>query len=389
MAKNRLIYGVVLLAMLVLLFIQEEPMTYFALYAVLILPPLSLLLTLVSRLHVEKRGAQRFLHLKDYFTVSDSLHPNNVTKGEAVQYKLYVKNNSFLPCIFAKARFRADSTALDVNDTEQYFSANPRGRRDVMFQIRAKYRGNYEVGVNTIVYYDFLGLFRFKQKLDKKLIFTVVPRIRPISFLPLDTTAHDLSIARNYIQDEDYSVISDLRQYQPTDSHRRIHWKASAKKSELISKNFGEMEQKSAVLYIDNTETTLPREDTMMEALVSALAYCHQNGYSIFLRYSGDEDSSFSTNFSSLYSEAANINFQECDPFDNRFNRFISLHMESLNLLLFVQNVTEDVISLVHTFQQYGNNAILFYFHDQTGADTLKKLRELNLICVDFYTLSC
>lgn len=388
MAKNRLIYCMVLVGAFVLLLIQEDPMTYFALYAVLILPPLSLILTLMSRLRVEKRKSRHVLFLKDTFTVSETLAPNYVTKGEPVQYKLCVKNNSFLPCISAKAHFQADTTALAVDSTAQYFAVPARGRRELTFQICAKYRGNYEVGVNAIVFYDLLGLFRFKQKLGKKRIFTVVPQIRPISFLPLDAAASDLLASRNYIQDEDYSIVSDLRKYQPTDSHRRIHWKASAKKNEWISKNFGETEQSSAILYIDNAKTSLPREDTMMEALVSAMSYCNHNGYAVSLRYFGNEDTGFSTNFSSLYSEAATIKFQEFGSFYDYVNKSLSPHRDSMNLLLFVQALTEDVIAFVHDFQQFGNNAILFYFHDQTDADTLKKLQEFNLICVDFRTLS-
>jgi len=388
MAKNRLIYGMVLVVMLVLLFVQEEPMTYFALYAVLILPLFSLALTLISRIRVGKRKNQRALFLKDCFTVSENLTPNYVTKGETVWYKLYVKNNSFLPCVFAKVRFQADTRALKVSHMEQSFSVPPKGRREVTFQILARYRGNYEIGVDTIVFYDLLGLFRFRQKLDKKLIFTAVPRIRPISFLPLDATASDLSVSRNYIQDEDYSIISDLRKYQPTDSHRRIHWKASAKKSELISKNFGETERSSAVLYMDNTKTSLPREDAMMEALASVLAYCNQGGYAVSLRYFGSEDTDFSTDFPSLYDEVSHIKFQESGPFDDTLTHSVSPHRDAVNLVLFVQHLTEDVLSFVHDFGQFGSNAILFCFHDETEADTLKKLRDLNLTCIDFHTFS-
>ena len=376
MAKNRLIFSMVLIAMLTLLFLQESPMTYFALYATLILPLLSLALTLVSRLRT------------NYFTISETLEPNYVPKGEEVLYKIRVTNNSFLPYIGAKIRFQPESPALTVDCPAQYFSVRPKSSHDILFPISAKFRGNYEIGVKSITLYDFLGLFRFKQKLGEKRIFTVVPRIYPISFLPLDSTSKESVSAKHYIQDEDYGTVSDLRQYQLTDSHKRIHWKASAKKNELISKNFEEMEQNSVVLCIDTTETSLALEDAMMEALVSAMAYCNQQGCPITLLYSGSKDAGFSTNFHQLYTEAANIRFQASEVFDDYFNLSTFPHKESMNLILFVQHVTEGLLFFVQSFRQLGNQVILFYPQDQVEAEHMKRLRDYNVCCIDLHTFS-
>jgi len=388
MAKNRLIYGMVLGVMLSLVFLQEAPMTYLALYAVLILPFLSLLLAFVSRIRLEIREKQPVLSLQDYFTVSEALSSNYVTKGEAVLYKLNVKNNSFLPCLCAKVSFAADNAALDVDSVAQYFSVKPKESSELTVELSAKYRGKYEVGIQSIVRYDLLGLFRFKQKRNEKRSFTVVPRILPMAFLPLDARINDLASAQTYIPDEDYSIVSDLRKYQPTDSHKRIHWKASAKKNELISKNFGETERQSAVLCIDNTDTSLDLEDTMMEALASVMAYCNRNGYSVSLRYLGDTDTGFHSSFDYLYKEIANLTFQESDTFDDYFKQSISHHQEAMNLILFAQDVTERLLALIQSLRQSGSHVILFYFPDQTDGEIMKKLKEWNLCCIDFHTFS-
>ncbi|MCL2375814.1 MAG: hypothetical protein FWC76_00320, partial [Defluviitaleaceae bacterium] len=69
MLKNRITYIVVLVALILLIVLYEDSITYMALYAVLALPLLSLVLTFVSRRR---------------FTVEERITQDNIIKGETV-----------------------------------------------------------------------------------------------------------------------------------------------------------------------------------------------------------------------------------------------------------------------------------------------------------------
>ena len=389
MAKNRSVYAAVVLTLVVFVYLREEAMTYFALYAVLFAPLLSLILLFLSRLRFG-RGKQTSLHLKRYFTLSETMRSDYVSKGEALDYILTLKNNSFLPYLHVQTSFQADSLCFDVDAAEQYISIGPSGRREIHFQLSAKYRGVYEIGVDRIWLYDFLGLFRFSQKQGRRMQITVMPDMRNVPYLPLDFMAREAEAAKTQMREESYSVVSDLRKYQPMDSFKKIHWKVSAKRNELISKNFQETERQAVILCVDNAKIRGPRqealelEDSMMEAVVSVIAYCNQQGYSASLSAIGREDTEFSGSFDYLFRAAAHLPFDSEYHFVTCLSRISELYSDPVNLILFVQDFGGEIFSAVETLRHLGNQLILFYFTGHAEDVRIKKLQELGVTCIDF-----
>ena len=372
MAKNRVAYGTAVVILLLFVFLNEHSMTYAALYAVLVLPLISLCLTLVFRRHI---------------TISEQLSANYIPKGEVVQFKFYVRNHSFLPCACIRVRLESYSDGLDIDSKEKHLFVPAHKTHETVFNISAKYRGNYEIGVSDILVYDFLGLFKFKRKHNERLLLTVSPRVLTLPFLPLNSAFQDAAV-RNYKQDEDYSVVADLRKYQPTDGYKKIHWKISAKRNELISKNFQETEENAAVLLVDNSRTSyrnaLEIEDAVVEALVSAMAYCTKQGCPVSLSCPGFKDTDFGTNFAHLYKEACDLEFGDFGKFDAHLNRYRRIHGETMNLIVFVQNLNEGVFDSVQFLRLIGNNVILFYHGNAKDDSKIRQLRELNIHCVDY-----
>ncbi|MCL2402011.1 MAG: DUF58 domain-containing protein [Oscillospiraceae bacterium] len=375
MTKNRIVYGIAVAVMLLYIFLNDDPMTYVALYAVLILPMVSLGLALI---------------FKRQFTITEALSAEYVAKGEIVQFKFVVKNNAFLPWTCIQARLETHSFGLHIDSAEKYFSIRPYKSNEVIFDISAQYRGSYKVGVSNILIYDFLGLFKFKQKHDKTLEFIVTPRVIDLSFLPLDSVIQDAAADKNHRHDEDYSVIADLRKYLPTDGYKKIHWKVSAKKNELISRDFQETEKNAAVLLVDNSVMGADRfenlalEDAMVEALVSAMAYCSRRGFPISLRCLADEDASFTADFDYLYRTASALEFGDFGGFNEHLKKYTNLYGGPMNLIIFIQDIDASVFASLRLLRLFGNNIIVFYFDEAKQHDEINQLRELNVHCVNF-----
>jgi len=347
--------------------LYESPMTYMALYVVLAMPLLSLVLILVS---------------KRAFSVTTRLAPPDIVKGEQTQYIIVLGNHSFLPASSVRVRFNADHPAIETDITDQFISIMPRKYKEIAFNVSAKYRGHFKVDIKDIVLYDFLGLFKFRQGHDNAVVLTVRPKVSDVSHLTLVPAASGTEDFRDFSFQEDYSIISDLRKYQPTDGYKRIHWKVSAKKNELVSKNFQSARRDTAAVIVDSSkvfgdslmllslEEALKVEDAIMEACVSAIAQCVKRQKFCTLYYLGGNTSTFgyTSDFQYLYDAACAIQFDTYEPaaFEEYLTNFAEAHNDADNLIILVKDLTDAVFGACTTLKTYGNNVIVFCFAHKT-----------------------
>ena len=383
MLKNRLTYGVVLVVLILLIYLYEDGITYMGLYVVLVLPLISFALTAASRRQ---------------FSIKEHLTQDNIIKNEVAQYIFNVTNNSFLPYTSVRVRFKANSEAVTADFTDKFFSIGPYKNHEIAFNVSAKYRGRYEIGVLNITVYDFLGLFRFEQKHDHTFILMVRPRVLDISPLPLSKADSGSENVKNFTAQEDYAVISDLRKYQPTDGYKKIHWKASAKKNELVSKNYQNTKRNSVVLLLDNSaikenknyEEAAAMEDLIMEAYVSALSHCTRHMYACSLFYMGDEQNDgIGGSFDYLYTIASKIKFLDTDAFDAYLTSYSKMQEDADNVLIFAQEITDVLFATAQTMSIFGNNVIVFYFRNLRDYEfkRIARLGEMGIAVIDFRRL--
>jgi len=375
MIRNRIAYIAVVLMLGLFVYLYESEMTYAALYAVLILPVASFLLAAISRRR---------------FGFKEHLSEVNIVKGESVKYIFRIKNNSFLPCVNVRVRFKANSSAIETDFRDRYFFMGPFKEFESEFTINAKYRGLYEVGVENIVLYDFLGLFKFEQKHTEALELIVRPRVLHMKDMPLVAASQGLDTVKNYTLEEDYAVISDLRKYQPTDGHKKIHWKASVKRNELISKNYQALKKNTAVLIVDNSisaqgSDAIVAEDALMEAVVSVLAHCNRLQYLTTMHFIGSEEK-ITGSFDYMFTVACRMKFTDSSNFDDFLTNFQKMQADTENVVIFSHCVTGSVFACVQSLLVFGNNVILYYFKKPSDSEAVRisQLMDLGINCINF-----
>lgn len=372
MAKNRLTYIFVLAALLTFVYLREEYMTYAALYAALALPPLSWLILRIGRRRLR---------------IAEALEMSVVHKGGQTVFLVTLQNPSILPTF---ARIEIDPGrrgALAADGIGRHLALPARGEVVAAFQISAKHRGVFEIGVTSISRYDALGLFRVKQRHDATCRLTVMPLVHPLESLPLIPAIPDATAQTVRHDDEDYTSVSDLRKYQPTDPYKKIHWKMTAKRGELISKNFEATQKTSAIFYLDNSpiaassEFVLAAEDAMLEALVSAAKYCTELAYPLSLRYPAAPETDFTTDFAKLYRIAAAVEFDADDAFETFLRHDTIRPGLPMNLVLFAQIVTPALCTILQDLQLTGRNVILYYFKAGEG---MEDLHQAGVHCIHY-----
>ena len=93
--------------------------------------------------------------------------------------------------------------------------------------------GSYTYKISKVRVYDLLGFFHFNIKLEREVEFLVKPVPEMPGYMPdiFGFKAKNLRKSKKA-----YSEIYDIRDYQPGDPVKSIHWKMSAKKDKILVK---------------------------------------------------------------------------------------------------------------------------------------------------------
>lgn len=372
MFKNRLSYAAVVLVLFIFVFLRDAPMTYTAFYAVLILPIISYVVGYFSKRNI---------------TAAEELSHEFVTKNEKTYYKVRIHNAGFLPCFFARIYFEFEEIGLVSNTSHTYFSIEPKSYFEVKVQLSGKYRGVYKIAPSSVVVYDFLGIFKYKLHFQSGITLIIAPLITQVPELASEITQQGETIVKRHIQGQDHTSSAELREYQITDSYKQIHWKATAKRNELISKNPQEIEQLATVFFINNlripkaVDSMLAREDKLMDLAVSVMSHCNQSGHRMLMQAVNIQQREFTTNFTRLYHEVAALPFGEFGSIHPIMNDYLHSGNMMENVFLFTQSLDDELILALQEFKLLGSHVTLFLFGSATRSH-LRKLVSLDIKCV-------
>ena len=378
MRKNWFIYGIVLVILFGFIYLRDSSVTYRAFYAALILPLFSYGLAVLTKRNI------RF---------TETLSTNFIAKHEKIEYQVQIQNHGFLPCFLIQIKMDLKHLGLDSSLGDVYLNLAPWRGRTITAQISGAYRGIYEVGCGEVVLYDFLGLFKVRPKYASQIRLTIAPRIIALPDLMMEMNSDGETTTRRNLPGTDLSVATELRDYLPTDSYRQIHWKATAKKGKLISKNPQEVIQPQSVFLIDNRR--LPKslikmlitEDQLIDTAVSVISHCHNLGHQLavqtlrakFLQSASEHSLAFTTDFNRLYHEVAALPFGEFGELTHMLAECCHSGTDLDNIFVFTQDVNDDVLEAIQNLRMLNNQVTLFMF----GTLTKGTQRRLEMIGVE------
>ncbi len=232
------------------------------LFAALAVPVVSLITALV---------------LQTGFRYEQRLERSSAIKGDTVAYRLTIRNKSPLLLSLLTVSFHSAGSVYALELCDKALSAHPLSVMTHEIQLPCKYRGAYEIGVREIRLSDYLGLFSFRQKVGPLAMLTVYPRIIPLATFPVLTGSEGEMVVHGARGSECTDSISDIRKYASGDRLRSVHWKLSAKKEELMVKNYEQASGADSDLILDasgicrSAEERADAEDRLVECAVSLL----------------------------------------------------------------------------------------------------------------------
>lgn len=199
--------------------------------------------------------------------------PETLELGESIESRLVLRNRKPLPALWLFWRDEVEP-GLDVEGAASGFETlGSEGILRSACVLHTTRRGLFRIGPAVIEASDPFGLVR-RFRVDPEVRFiTVLPRVVPLGQgQPLGhRPVHEVPRRRSLF--EDPSRFLGLRDYQPGDSLRRIHWRATARSGRLQVKVYEPAVLQGVLLAVEMGKAAWPEEsDSTLELAVTAAA---------------------------------------------------------------------------------------------------------------------
>ena len=393
MTKNRLIYIFMIILSIISLAISGSRGSFIMLVALGLIAAVSFAFLFLSWLGL---------------ICGQELSENMIMKGEGTSYSAKIKCRFFSYAI-VQAGFIIPSKALEfgtgpvggqknadfLQKASEEFELY--GREEVVFEcdIKSFYRGVCPLGIEYVDMYDFLRIFKLRKKIKNSAILIVCPNVVPFSDELFSIAPSEEAGVSRKASFEDFSSVTDVRKYIYSDSMKRVHWKLSAKKNELMVKNYDHTNTMVTAIIVDNrttpgtVENPAKVEDSLIETAVSICKYNLDDNYPVMLDYMDDDKAAriyeaSGAGFDRMFFAAASIpvNAIEVEPlFDEYYNPNFLISA----LYVMTANPDEKVREFLKAMAINGLDVNIIHFFEK---DEEQKSKDFDESGVNYYGVS-
>ena len=312
MIRNRIVLGISLLLAGIFASFYGGATVYLLFYTLLLLPIVSLIYT-----------AYVYFRLDFYQEVIQ----RTVIKEETVPYYFKLVNKDYLSYSHIKLHFYEETSQIQGKELETVYCMLPGDEVKIEGSLCCKYRGQYEVGVKSIEIADFLYLFKINYPVVWKLRLTVLPKVYALHQLQVKTLDEDPKNLQAHLSRGEGFLESEVRKYTGSEARKRIHWKASAKKGELLVRQYTEPKPLSNHILIDLTRVEdgevgrIRREDCLLTVALSLGKYYQEKHikYTMHWEQGGLKECSIhnETDFWQFYKKVVDFKFYSDFPVES------------------------------------------------------------------------
>lgn len=362
MKSNRIFYAFLFILSLIFVYSYGGRAAYALLYTVLFLPVLSFAYLLILY-----RSFKYVLHIDEKV----------IMKGDTVNLTVTADNKSILFYPLIQMNFNDFKLSGTAQQASGKFFLSPFSKSSFMFQAECKYRGRYFIGIDTVIFVDFLGIFKLTRKKEATTPVTVFPKV---IFLENpdnanDFSSHALPLSRQY--DEDMVMISDIRNYVYGDPVKRVHWKLSAKRGDILVKNYEKTMEAQTLILLDVKKNDFPYlkriqiEDKVIEAAAAMVHLSLSSQTPIQLKYCTDEIKTYSARdlgaFEKIHRLLAEVEFSGRAELCSILEETVKSSKQFNHIILITSNLDSRLCQGMLGAKTTGFNPFLVFVTNESG----------------------
>lgn len=370
--KVRLIVFLICAAALLLVGLTTGAQIYYALslmmFGVAVLSLVSVVWTMAT-LSVGMKGLSR-----------------QVLRGDSLTVQLSVKYACPLPV--AEIRIVIAAPASGRKPQELTVATVPFVRRNYRHVIRCPHRGDFEAGVVKMTVTDVFGLFSLSRRENRQLVKVEVrPRIteaQPLILKPVETGPE--SIVRVV---DDTASPSDIRKWQDGDELRRVHWKLSMRKQEVMVKVFEASGRPDMLIIPDLSEIkampdqALTFEDGIVEATIAMAKAQLEKGYAVRVPVVNAKPTELAATLPQeverIAEQLTHVKFDSSYAFEQVLMSMNSRFSRTGGLALITSRLTVRVADLAVQIHSLGVNVRVIWVTDDQRGEQLQLLARMEM----------
>ncbi len=300
--------------------------------------------------------------------VRNGLSGQKVNRGDIVSMEIAVSHKSPLPIapVALKMRATSNTPAGTIHLTQL-----GKRRQRVVHKFAADHVGAMFPGVDSYIVSDVFGFFKREHEppLDgmELLVLPVPFEVEPLTF-----AAGDMGVETMKRAMEDPSSPADIRSWQQGDPLKRIHWKASARKRELMVRQFEEPALPDALVLLDTSPPHLteglPEEkkpflkDAILETAASVVACQIRQDNNVRMPLVGDRPMEYSSRMGLplLLEELARCTFNETEQFERVVNMQLGEMRKTGAVVIITSRLRSELVELIVRMKRMGPNVRLY-----------------------------
>lgn len=328
-------------------------------------------------------------------SVDAEMAEQTVYRGDHTSLTLKVRHNGWIPI----APVLLEISSMSSGKEKEIRLKDLPGRNQILrMPIYAAHVGVYTAGVRSCTVEDLMGFFRKTIRPGKtEYELTVLPQTfqtEPLVMAPGDPGSDAVSRAT-----EDLNSPSDVRAYQPGDAMKKIHWKLSMRKGELIVRKFDEPLMQDVLILMDcsrppswgHPQAEADIRDALLETAASLFSDQMKTDHAVRMPLSGKQpaEADRSTGLSIAFDYLARVDFTESD----RFERVLEIESRRLRKVGCVAVISArlnfamvDIMIRIHHAGPNLRVYLVTFVPDDTGVLPLISRLRQNGIEVDYVT---
>lgn len=333
------------------------------------------------------------LYIYSKFKIYQTIDKKIVVKGEQVPYKFILSNEDYVSFTNIRVAFSSDVATVKDVDADRIYCLAPHEKIDVETTLSCKYRGEYKAGIKKVFITDWLGIFKVSFPTVTILNMRVLPRVEEINnpeLISMDIEAKDASVMPPVKQD---NLDIDMRKYVAGDSLKIIHWKASAKKHELMSRKYYDVKKTEAVFVLDLQKVKyegikkLAVEDKVLETILSIAKYYVNNRKPFHIIYEQDSINSIvisdKKGFDEFYNCCISLKFNAKRSVSEIIKAMPEYFTSQGFTLIATGNLTEEICSSCSILDNTGAHVSLLNIYDRNEEMNYNLSPRINAINIE------
>ncbi|WP_066720491.1 DUF58 domain-containing protein [Clostridium sp. Marseille-P299] len=323
------------------------------------------------------------------FCVYQLIDRKTIVKGEHIPYQFILANEDILTYTNVNITFLHETSEVEALNAIDCYCLLPGEQYNYKTTIYCKYRGEYFAGIDKVQITDFLGLFRLTYPSPSTINIKVLPRIIRLKYLIF---FEEMDSKQQRYTTPVYFNIPDVevRNYQKGDAIKHIHWKASARANQLLTRKFIDEPKSEILLLMDLTKVNdselnqIIIEDKIIEATLAIVDFYFRKNTPITIVFDrkGTQRKEIhnKVSFDMLYQMTMDLAFCSTKSIANLLIEANRFGGGRNYCMMITHTITKELCYASYQAVQNGNTIIILYINKDRSEIGLKNLDDRILL---------